>query len=159
MKQAATYLITDRYFAEMKAMAEIFAEYGIKLYLSLNYAATIELGGLDSADPLDPGVIAWWEKKMKEVFERIPNLGGFLVKADSEGRPGPFTYGRTQADGANMLADIVKPYGGIIIWRCFVYNCQQDWRDLQTRYCNAPCWLLLYNGYRRCCYCGKMVGS
>lgn len=132
VKQAATYLITDRYFAEMKAMAEIFAEYGIKLYLSLNYAATIELGGLDSADPLDPGVIAWWEKKMKEVFERIPNLGGFLVKADSEGRPGPFTYGRTQADGANMLADIVKPYGGIIIWRCFVYNCTQDWRDYKT---------------------------
>ena len=69
---------------------------------------------------------------MKEVFARIPNLGGFLVKADSEGRPGPFTYGRTQADGANMLANIVKEYGAIIIWRCFVYNCTQDWRDYKT---------------------------
>lgn len=132
VKNAATYLITDRYFNKVAQMAEIFAGYGIKFFLSLNYAATIELGGLDSADPLDERVIGWWKKKMKEVFEKIPNLGGFLVKADSEGRPGPFTYGRTQADGANMLADIVKPYGGIIIWRCFVYNCTQDWRDYKT---------------------------
>lgn len=132
VKNAASYLITDRYFKEVKEMSEIFAEYGIKFFMCLNYASTIELGGLDSADPLDPQVITWWEKKMKEVFETIPNLGGFLVKADSEGRPGPFTYGRTQADGANMLADIVKPYGGIIIWRCFVYNCTQDWRDYKT---------------------------
>ena len=92
----------------------------------------MELGGPDSADPLNEEVIAWWKEKMKEVFARIPNLGGFLVKADSEGRPGPFTYGRTQADGANMLADIVKEYGAIIIWRCFVYNCTQDWRDHKT---------------------------
>ena len=69
---------------------------------------------------------------MKEVYDVIPNLGGFLVKADSEGRPGPFTYGRTQADGANMLAEAIRPYGGLIIWRCFVYNCKQDWRDLKT---------------------------
>ncbi len=132
VKQAATYLIDKRYFQEVCRLATLFAGYGIKLFLSLNYAATIELGGLDSADPLEPKVIAWWQGKMKEVFETIPNLGGFLVKADSEGRPGPFTYGRTQADGANMLADIVKPYGGIIIWRCFVYNCTQDWRDYKT---------------------------
>ncbi|MBP5280976.1 MAG: alpha-glucuronidase [Lachnospiraceae bacterium] len=132
VKQAATWLITDRYFEKVAQMAEIFADYGIKFFMSLNYAATIELGGLDSADPLEPKVIAWWKEKMKECFEKIPTLGGFLVKADSEGRPGPFTYGRTQADGANMLADIVKPYGGIIIWRCFVYNCQQDWRDYKT---------------------------
>ena len=132
VKQAATYLITERYFEKVAQMAEIFADYGIRFFLSLNYAATIELGGLPGADPLDPEVIAWWQGKMKECFERIPNLGGFLVKADSEGRPGPFTYGRTQADGANMLADAVKPYGGIIIWRCFVYNCTQDWRDYKT---------------------------
>lgn len=132
VKNCATWLITDRYFEKVAQMAEIFAGYGIKFFLSLNYAATIELGGLDSADPLDEGVIAWWKEKMAEVFAKIPNLGGFLVKADSEGRPGPFTYGRTQADGANMLADIVKPYGGIIIWRCFVYNCTQDWRDYKT---------------------------
>lgn len=132
VKQCATWLITDRYFDKVAQMAEIFADYGIKFFLSLNFAATIELGGLDSADPLDEKVIAWWKEKMDEVFHKIPNLGGFLVKADSEGRPGPFTYGRTQADGANMLADIVKPYGGIIIWRCFVYNCTQDWRDYKT---------------------------
>lgn len=132
VKQAATWLITERYFKELAAMAEIFADYGIKLYLALNFAAPIELGGPDSADPLEPAVQHWWRERMKEVFENIPNLGGFLVKADSEGRPGPFTYGRTQADGANMLADIVKPYGGLIIWRCFVYNCTQDWRDRKT---------------------------
>ena len=80
----------------------------------------------------DKDVIAWWEAKIKEVYDRLPLLGGFLVKADSEGRPGPFTYGRTQADGANMLGDVIKPYGGIIIWRCFVYNCTQDWRDTKT---------------------------
>lgn len=132
VKNAATYLITDRYFDKAARLAEILAGYGIKFFLSLNFAAPIELGGPDSADPLEPRVIEWWKGKMKEVFSRIPNLGGFLVKADSEGRPGPFTYGRTQADGANMLADIVKPYGGIIIWRCFVYNCTQDWRDYKT---------------------------
>ena len=105
VKQAASWLITDRFFEKVAQMAEIFAEYGIKFFLSLNYASTIEIGGLDSADPLDERVIAWWKEKMKECFTKIPNLGGFLVKADSEGRPGPFTYGRTQADGANMLAD------------------------------------------------------
>ena len=132
VKQEATYLITKKHFDKVAQMAEIFAEYGIRFFLSLNYAACMELGGLTGADPLDPQVRAWWEEKMKECFARIPNLGGFLVKADSEGRPGPFTYGRTQADGANMLADAVKPYGGIIIWRCFVYNCTQDWRDYKT---------------------------
>jgi len=132
VKQTATYLITDRFYDKISKMAQIFADYGIRLFISLNYAATIELGGLSSADPLDSQVVAWWQEKMKECFSAIPNLGGFLVKADSEGRPGPFSYGRTQADGANMLADAVKPYGGIIIWRCFVYNCTQDWRDYKT---------------------------
>ena len=127
----ATYLITERYMDKVKEMTDLFAGFGIKLFLSLNFAAAIELGGPNSADPLNPEV-KWWEQKIAEVYEKIPNLGGFLVKADSEGRPGPFTYGRTQADGANMLADIIKPYGGIIIWRCFVYNCQQDWRDYKT---------------------------
>jgi len=132
VKDAATYLITDRYFDKVTELSELFAEYGIKLYLSLNFAAPLELGGPNSADPLDAEVIAWWKTKMAEVFTKVPKLGGFLVKADSEGRPGPFTYGRTQADGANMLADIVKPYGALIIWRCFVYNCTQDWRDYKT---------------------------
>lgn len=132
VKDAATYLITDRYFDKVKELSEVFADYGIKTYLSLNFAAPIELGGLEVCDPLDEKVIGWWKEKAKEVFGKLPHLGGFLVKADSEGRPGPFTYGRTQADGANMLGDVVAPYGGIIIWRCFVYNCTQDWRDYKT---------------------------
>ncbi len=132
VKGAATDLITTRFFDKLSLLSDIFADYGIKLFLSLNFASPIELGGLEVCDPLDEKVIDWWKGKIKEVYEHLPNLGGFLVKADSEGRPGPFTYGRTQADGANMLADIIKPYGGIIIWRCFVYNCTQDWRDYKT---------------------------
>ncbi len=132
VKDMATYMITDKYFDKLDQMAGIFGEYGIRLYMSLNYAAPVELGELDTADPLDPAVQDWWKAKMKEVFARIGNLGGFLIKADSEGRPGPFTYNRTHADGANMLADAAAPYGGTIIWRCFVYNCRQDWRDFKT---------------------------
>ncbi len=132
VKDAATWLITDRYFDKLRRLSEIFAGYGIKLFLSLNYAAPVELGQLDSADPLLEEVREWWKRRMQLVFEQIPDLGGFLIKADSEGRPGPFTYGRTHADGANMLAEAVEPYGGLIIWRCFVYNCKQDWRDYIT---------------------------
>ncbi len=132
VKDAATWLITDRYFDKLRRLSEIFAGYGIKLFLSLNYAAPVELGQLDSADPLSEDVREWWKRRMQLVFGQIPNLGGFLIKADSEGRPGPFTYGRTHADGANMLAEAVEPYGGLIIWRCFVYNCKQDWRDYIT---------------------------
>lgn len=132
VKGNATKLIDETYAQELGEMSRIFMEYGVRLYLSLNFAAPMELGGLETADPLDEGVRKWWRGRMAEVFERIPQLGGFLVKADSEGRPGPFTYGRDHADGANMLAEAVKPYGGLIIWRCFVYNCQQDWRDYKT---------------------------
>ena len=132
VKDAATKLITSKYFDQLARLSNIFSSYGIQLFLSLNFASPIELGGLNSADPLDKDVIRWWEEKMEEVFKNIPNLGGFLVKADSEGRPGPFTYGRTQADGANMLADIADKYDAILIWRCFVYNCTQDWRDYKT---------------------------
>lgn len=132
VKDAATWLITDRYFEKLRQLSEIFADYGIKIFLSLNYAAPVELGELTSADPLSEEVREWWKRRMKLVFEQVPNLGGFLIKADSEGRPGPFTYGRTHADGANMLAEAAEPYGGLIIWRCFVYNCKQDWRDYKT---------------------------
>ncbi len=132
VKDAATWLITERYTDKVRALSEVFAGYGIRLYLSLNYAAPMELGELSSADPLAEEVRGWWKKRMAFVFREVPNLGGFLIKADSEGRPGPFTYGRTHADGANMLAEAVAPYGGKIIWRCFVYNCQQDWRDEKT---------------------------
>lgn len=132
VKDAASYLITERYFERLSALGEIFAGYGIGLFLSLNFASPIEIGGLESADPLDESVRTWWKAQFAKVFSRVPTLKGFLVKADSEGRPGPFTYGRTQADGANMLAELVREYGGIIIWRCFVYNCMQDWRDKKT---------------------------
>ena len=132
VKGDATDLITDRYFPELQKMAEIFSGYGIRLFLSLNFASPMELGGCATCDPLDPEVVTWWERRIRTVYKALPSLGGFLVKADSEGRPGPFTYGRNQAQGANMLADVLKPYGGLVIWRCFVYNCTQDWRDRIT---------------------------
>ncbi|HWT73481.1 MAG TPA: alpha-glucuronidase family glycosyl hydrolase [Mobilitalea sp.] len=128
----ATQLISDIYYDQLCKMEDIFSSYGIKLFLSINFAAPLELGNLNTADPCDRKVRSWWADKAKEIWEKIPRFGGFLVKADSEGRPGPFTYGRTHAEGANMLADAVRPYGGLVIWRCFVYNCQQDWRDLKT---------------------------
>lgn len=127
--KAASWLISDRYYAPLRQIQEIFAAYGIDLYLSVNFAAPIELGGLTLSDPCNAAVQQWWKDKAKEIWANLPGFGGFLVKADSEGRPGPFTYGRTHADGANMLAEAVAPYGGKIIWRCFVYNCRQDWRD------------------------------
>lgn len=132
VKAAATRLITSEYREEIKQLVKIFADYGIKLYLSLNFAAPIELGGLETCDPCDSKVKGWWEVTLKELFTDVPELGGFLIKADSEGRPGPFTYGRNHAEGANMLADIVAEYNALIIWRCFVYNCKQDWRDTVT---------------------------
>ncbi len=127
-----TFLMTDLLLPEVSAIAGVFREYGIKLYLSVNYAGPIELGDLDTADPLDPRVGRWWKEKAAEVYQHMPDFGGFLVKADSENRPGPFTYGRDHADGANMLAEALEPYGGLVLWRCFVYNCHQDWRDRST---------------------------
>lgn len=126
-----TYFIDSR-ISMVKVINDIMSKWGIKVYLSINFAAPITLAELDTADPLDIRVIKWWEGKVKFVYDNIENLGGFMVKADSEGRPGPFTYGRNHADGANMLANALKPYGGILIWRCFVYNCKQDWRDYLT---------------------------
>lgn len=132
VRDGAEWLITDRHFKELKTVSEIFAGYGISMYLCIDFAAPITLGGVEVSDPLDPRVQKWWEEKCRELYREIPNLGGFLVKADSEGRPGPFSYGRSHADGANMLARALKPFGGTVIWRCFVYNCQQDWRDEKT---------------------------
>ena len=139
----ATNLITKERLPRVRELSDCFAAYGVRLYLCVNFAAPMELGGLDSADPLEPEVIAFWERTAADIYEAIPNFGGFLVKADSEGRPGPYTYGRTQADGANLLARVLKPYGGRLIWRCFVYNCSQDWRDTTIdRACAA------YNTFR-----------
>lgn len=130
--EAASSLITDKYLGRLKEMADIFSGYGIKLFVSANFAAPIEIGGLLSADPLDEGVSQWWNKCVQNIYQQIPDFGGFLIKADSEGRPGPFTYHRTHADGANALARALAPFHGILIWRCFVYNCKQDWRDYKT---------------------------
>ncbi len=127
-----TYLITNTYLQKVKQYADLFQRYGIKLYTSVNFAAPMELAGFDTCDPLEPQVAEWWKETTAHVYEVIPEFGGYLVKADSEGRPGPFTYGRTHADGANMLARALAPHGGIVIWRCFVYNCGQDWRDKKT---------------------------
>ncbi len=127
-----TNLITKDLLPDVSKIADILRAYGIKTFLSINYASPIELGNLSTADPLDPHVEEWWKRKAEEIYQYIPDLGGFLVKADSEHRPGPFTYDRTHADGANMLARSIEPFGGVVLWRCFVYNCLQDWRDRKT---------------------------
>ena len=125
-------LITKEFLPEIRKIADIFRKYGITLFLSINYASPITLASMDTSDPLNKDVRAWWKLQLAEVYDFIPDFGGVIVKADSEGRPGPFTYGRTHADGANMLAEALVPYGGLVFWRCFVYNCQQDWRDRKT---------------------------
>ncbi|WP_027087584.1 alpha-glucuronidase family glycosyl hydrolase [Cohnella panacarvi] len=130
--KAETAFITESLLPEVSRVADVFRSYGIRLFLSVNFAAPIQVGGLATADPLDPGVCQWWKQTAKTIYDFIPDFGGFLVKADSEHRPGPFTYGRDHADGANMLADALAPHRGIVIWRCFVYNCMQDWRDRST---------------------------
>jgi alpha-glucuronidase len=127
-----TLFITKKYLGDIKKIAGIFREYGIRIYLSINYASPIVVDNLPTADPLDPQVKAWWKGRVEEIYKEIPDFGGFLVKADSEFTPGPFTYKRNHAEGANMLASALEPYGGIVIWRCFVYNCVQDWRDKTT---------------------------
>jgi len=127
-----TMFVTERFLPEITRIAGILRRYAIKLFLSVNFASPIEVGGLTTADPLDEGVREWWKAKTAEIYKSIPDFGGYLVKADSENRPGPFSYGRDHADGSNMLAEALKPYGGLVIWRCFVYNCKQDWRDRST---------------------------
>jgi alpha-glucuronidase len=127
-----TDLITSILLPKVAEVAAIFRTYGITTYLSVNYASTITIGNLTTADPLDPEVRQWWKEKTEEIYSYIPDFGGFLVKADSEHRPGPFTYGRNHADGANMLAEALQPFNGIVLWRCFVYNCLQNWRDRST---------------------------
>ncbi len=114
--------LTEPYLEKVAALADVFRPYGIRVYLSARFSAPIELGGLKTADPLDPGVIAWWQAKADEIYRHIPDFGGFLVKANSEGQPGPQEYGRTHADGANVIADAVAPHGGIVMWRAFVYE-------------------------------------
>lgn len=113
--------LTAPYIAKAAALADVFRPWGIKVYLSVRFSAPIELGGLKTADPRDPAVAAWWKAKADEIYRTIPDFGGFLVKANSEGQPGPRDHGASHADGANMLAAAVKPHGGIVMWRAFVY--------------------------------------
>jgi alpha-glucuronidase len=117
--------LTAPYIAKAAALADVFRPYGIKVYLSARFSSPIEIGGLKTADPLDPAVRAFWKAKADEIYKAIPDFGGFLVKANSEGQPGPQDYGRTHVDGANMLADAVGPHGGIVMWRAFVYSHEQ----------------------------------
>jgi alpha-glucuronidase len=124
-------LLTDR-LGEVAAIAARFRPYGIRVHLSVSFAAPIALGGLEVADPLDEDVRRWWVTTTERVYETIPDFGGYVVKADSEGQPGPFQYGRSHADGANLLADALAPHGGVVHWRAFVYNHRQDWRDRST---------------------------
>ena len=119
---ASPKILSDDYLQKVKVLADIFRPYGLKIYLSINFSSPAALGGLSTSDPLDKEVIAWWKKKAKDIYSLIPDFGGFLVKANSEGQPGPCDYGRTHAEGANMLADVLKPYRGIVMWRAFVYS-------------------------------------
>ncbi|GAC1657158.1 MAG: alpha-glucuronidase family glycosyl hydrolase [Gemmatimonadaceae bacterium] len=115
-------VLTREYLAKAAAIASVLRPYGIRVYLTARFSAPIDLGGLETADPANPRVRAWWRRKANEIFGVIPDFGGFLVKANSEGQPGPQDYGRTHADGANMLADAVAPHGGVVMWRAFVYS-------------------------------------
>ncbi len=114
--------LTPPYLEKAAALAGVFRPYGLKVYLTARFTAPIEIGGLKTADPLDPAVRAWWQHKADEIYRLIPDFGGFLVKANSEGQPGPQDYGRSHADGANMFADALAPHGGIVMWRAFVYS-------------------------------------
>ena len=126
---ASPKMMTAEYINKVRVIANILRPYGIRVYLSINFASPMALGYTKTADPLDKKVQQWWQKKAKEIYAAIPDFGGFLVKANSEGQPGPGDYHRTHAEGANMLADAVKPYGGIIMWRSFVYGANHKGED------------------------------
>lgn len=129
---ASPNMLRKDYLQKVKALADIFRPYGIKVYLSVNFSSPKVLGGLENSDPLNKDVQKWWKDKAKEIYTVIPDFGGFLVKANSEGQPGPQDYGRTHADGANMMADVLKPYGGIVMWRAFVYSPSKEDRAKQA---------------------------
>lgn len=126
--------LSAEYLRKTKAIADAFRPYGIRVYLSARFSAPVELGGLKTADPLDAGVAAWWRRKAEEIYKLIPDFGGFLVKANSEGQPGPRTYKRTHAEGANVLASALAPHGGVCIWRAFVYDADKDYDRAAAAY-------------------------
>jgi alpha-glucuronidase len=115
-------VLTEEYLTKVTAIANVFRPYGVRVFLTARFSAPIELGGLKTADPLDPAVRAWWKQKADEIYRAVPDFGGFVVKANSEGQPGPQDYRRTHADGANVLADALAPHGGVVVWRAFVYS-------------------------------------
>ncbi len=129
--EPAQDLLTERLLPDVAELAVLFGAFGIRLMLSVDFAMPLACG-LPTADPLDARVQAWWKERAALVYRYVPTFCGFLVKADSENRPGPYAYGRDHAQGANLLARALKPYGGTLVWRCFVYNCKQDWRDTKT---------------------------
>ena len=124
-------LLIEDYLPDLARLAALLRPFGVRLMASVDFARPLA-HGLPTADPLDEAVARWWRERADAVWRAIPDFAGFLVKADSEGRPGPFAYGRTHAEGANMLARAVAPHGGVLVWRAFVYNCRQDWRDTRT---------------------------
>ena len=130
VRDPAHRLIED-WLEELAKLADIFRPFGVRLMVSIDFAQPMR-HGIPTADPLDARVAQWWKEQTAKVYAAVPDLAGYLVKADSEHRPGPYTYGRDHADGANMLARALAPFGGVLVWRCFVYNCQQDWRDRTT---------------------------
>jgi alpha-glucuronidase len=129
---ANALILTQEYLLKVKALADVFRPYGIRIYLTARFSAPIEIGGLKTADPLDRDVRNWWKEKAKEIYSLIPDFGGFLVKANSEGQPGPQEYGRTHLEGANMLAKALMPFGGVVMWRAFVYTDNNEDRAKQA---------------------------
>lgn len=129
---ASPDILREDYLQKVKALADVFRPYGVRVYLSVNFSSPKILGGLENSDPLNKDVQKWWKAKAKEIYTQIPDFGGFLVKANSEGQPGPQDYGRTHAEGANMLADVLKPYNGVVMWRAFVYNPNNEDRAKQA---------------------------
>lgn len=129
---ASPMILSKDYLQRAKAIADILRPYGVKTYLSVNFSSPKILGGLPTSDPLNPAVIKWWKDKVKEIYGLIPDFGGFVVKANSEGQPGPQEYGRTHADGANMFAEALKPYHGVVMWRAFVYSANDQDRAKQA---------------------------
>ncbi|MGA7755608.1 MAG: alpha-glucuronidase family glycosyl hydrolase [Candidatus Sulfotelmatobacter sp.] len=129
---AAPGVLEDDFIAQVRRIADVFRPWGVQLSLSVDLSSPKVIGGLDTFDPLDPRVADWWRKKVDEIYRQIPDFGGFVVKADSEGRLGPSTYGRTPADAANVIARALKPHGGVVFYRAFVYNHHLDWHDLKN---------------------------
>ena len=125
-------LLKPESLPDLARIASVFRRYGVRLSLSIDMSSPQVIGGLKTFDPLDPHVAAWWKSKVDEIYHAIPDFGGVVIKADSEGRPGPSQYGRTPADAANVVARALRPYGGLVLYRGFVYDHHLDWHDLKA---------------------------